>query len=225
MTVVFDMDGVIFDSERLYIDCWKPVADRHGIPDIEETLYRCLGVNSRETHEIFIARYGEKFPYDEYLREASAIFHERSDNGRMPQKPWAKDILSWLKEMKIKVALASSTKRESVVRELTEGGLIDYFDVLVCGDMVSKSKPDPEIFLKACEELRVKPEFTYAIEDSFNGIRSAHSAGMMPIMVPDIKQPDDEIRGMCTAVCTSLKEVMELFKMLLFDCECRLDRQ
>ena len=165
--VVFDMDGVIFDSEKLVIDCWIPVAEKYHIPDIEAACHDCLGINAALTREKMKQRYGEDFPYDTYKAEMSALFFERTKNGNLPQKPGVKELLGFLKEKKIKVALASSTRREVVVRELTEGNLISYFDEVVCGDMVSKSKPDPEIFLKACELLCVEPECAYAIEDSY----------------------------------------------------------
>ena len=95
------------------------------------------------------------------------------------------------------------------MRELTEGNLISYFDEVVCGDMVSKSKPDPEIFLKACEQLSVEPECAYAIEDSYNGIRSAHAAGMRPIMVPDMAEPTPEMEELSERILPSLLNVKE----------------
>ena len=207
--VVFDMDGVIFDSEKLVIDCWIPVAEKYHIPDIEAACHDCLGINAALTREKMKQRYGEDFPYDTYKAEMSALFFERTKNGNLPQKPGVKELLGFLKEKKIKVALASSTRREVVVRELTEGNLISYFDEVVCGDMVSKSKPDPEIFLKACEQLSVEPECAYAIEDSYNGIRSAHAAGMRPIMVPDMAEPTPEMEELSERILPSLLNVKE----------------
>lgn len=210
--VVFDMDGVIFDSERLVIDCWKPVAEKYGIPDIEEACYECMGINAALTKELMQKRYGRDFPYDAYKKEMSALFFERAKDGKLPQKPGVKELLVFLKEHGFKTALASSTRREVVYRELKEGGLITYFDEIVCGDMVSNSKPDPEIFLKACELLGVDPKTAYAIEDSYNGIRSAYRAGLRPIMVPDLAMPTEEMEQLAEHIFGSLTDVKAFFE-------------
>ena len=106
--VVFDMDGIIFDSERLVIDCWKVVAEKYAIPDIEEACNECLGVNSVETKEKFLNRYGQDFPYDAYKSEMSKIYHDNYDGGRLPMKIGVVELLKYLKETDVKVALASS---------------------------------------------------------------------------------------------------------------------
>ena len=98
--------------------------------------------------------------------------------------------------------------------ELRDAGLYDYFDRVVCGNMVTKSKPDPEIFLTACRLLEVEPGEAFAIEDSFNGIRSASSGGLRPIMVPDIVEPTGEIRGLCERVLPTLMDVQAYFEEL-----------
>lgn len=208
--VVFDMDGVIFDSEREVMISWREVADKYGIKGIEDACKKCLGCTYDRTREIMHELYGDDFPYESYKKEASDIFHKRNDGGKLPKKPGVIELLSYLKENNIPIALASSTRREVVVQELSEGGIIQYFDKLICGDMVERSKPAPDIFLKACSELGVNPENSIAIEDSYNGIRSAHAAGMIPIMVPDMVQPDEEIREKAFCVCESLSEVKRL---------------
>ncbi|MBO5278289.1 MAG: HAD family phosphatase [Lachnospiraceae bacterium] len=207
--VVFDMDGVIFDSEKCVLECWREVADRHNIPDIEEACRECLGINAAATRERMLKRYGEAFPYDEYKKESSALFHEKYDDGRLPKKPGVHELLEYLKQQKIKIALASSTRQEVVLQELRDGGLLNYFDKVVCGDMVKRSKPEPDIFLKACEELQVNPSDAYAVEDSYNGIRAAHAAGMRPIMVPDMAEPTEEMERLSEVVLPSLFEVKQ----------------
>lgn len=207
--VVFDMDGVIFDSERAVINCWKIIADKYEIPDIEESCIKCTGTTEKKTREIMLDRYGDDFPYDEYKKEASRIYHEKYDDGRLPVKKGVKDILEYLKSHNKKIALASSTRRQVVVQELKDAGFLDYFDELVCGDMVSRSKPEPDIFLKACEVLGVDPIKSYAIEDSYNGIRAAYAGKLMPIMVPDILQADDEMKNLADVILPDLNSVIE----------------
>lgn len=207
--VVFDMDGVIFDSERKVMECWIEVADKYGIKDIEKLCRMCLGINADETRRLALEFYGEDFPYDERKDEQSALYHERYDNGRLPMKTGVNELLEFLKVKGLKIALASSTRRFVVENQLRDAGIIHYFDKIVCGDMVSHSKPHPEIFLKACEELSVAPECAIAIEDSYNGIRSAHAAGMRPIMVPDLAEPTEEMEKLAETVLPSLLEVRD----------------
>lgn len=207
--VVFDMDGIIFDSEAKVVECWVETAEKYGIKDIETLCHKCLGTNSAETKRIALEFYGEDFPYDEYKAEMSALYHERYDGGRLPMKPHVKELLEFLRENGIRVALASSTRTQVVHDQLRDAGIISYFDKLVCGDMVSRSKPAPDIFLRACEELRVEPSSALAIEDSYNGIRSAHAAGMHPVMVPDLAPPTAEMEQLADVILPSLKEVIE----------------
>ena len=207
--VVFDMDGVIFDSERAVMQCWKEVASRHNIPDIEKAILACTGTTMVRTREIMLNLYGADFPYDEYARESSAIFHSRYDGGRLPMKPGVKELLTFLKKHDKKIALASSTRHQVVTDELRDAGVIEYFDRIICGDMVSRSKPAPDIFLKACEALNISPSDSYAIEDSYNGIRAAHAGGLHPIIVPDLLPADEEMQSLAEIVLPSLTSVME----------------
>ncbi len=207
--VVFDMDGVIFDSERAIMQCWKEVASRHNIPDIEKAILACTGTTMVRTREIMLNLYGADFPYDEYARESSAIFHSRYDGGRLPMKQGVKELLTFLKERGKKIALASSTRQQVVTDELRDAGIIEYFDRIICGDMVSRSKPAPDIFLKACEELNISPSDSYAIEDSYNGIRAAHAGGLHPIMVPDLLPADEEMQSLAEIVLPNLTSIME----------------
>ena len=192
--VVFDMDGVIFDSERAVMQCWKELADKYQIPDIEKAVLSCTGTTMKRTREIMLEIYGEDFPYDIYAKESSAIYHSRYDGGRLPMKPGVVELLTFLKEDGKKIALASSTRRQTVTNQLKDAGILNFFDNVICGDMVEHSKPAPDIFLKACAELGVAPERAYAIEDSYNGIRAAHAGHLLPIMVPDLLPANEEMQ-------------------------------
>ena len=212
--VVFDMDGVIFDTERLVIEFWKEVAKKHNIPNIEHTCIQCLGTNRVRTREIFLENYGADFPFDPYRAEVTELFNTHYKGVPLPTKPGIRELLSYLQEQDIKVGLASSSAQHLVRDEIGTAGLLPYFQTLVCGDMVEHSKPAPDIFLKACEILNADPTKSIAIEDSFNGIRSAHCAGMTPIMVPDQVQPTDEIRTLAFHVMPSLLDVLNWLKTL-----------
>ena len=157
--------------------------------------------------EVFLSHYGEDFPFDTYMDEMFVLFRKEAEGG-LPLKKGAREILAYLKENNIKVALATSTIREKALPEIRNAGLESFFDQFICGDMIENGKPEPDIYLKACEALHVNPANACAVEDSFNGIRSASRAGMHPVMVPDLLQPDDEIRELAECVLPSLLDVI-----------------
>ncbi len=206
--VIFDMDGVIFDSEQLIIRCWAELSEQVGIPDLEETLRLCIGTTAPVTRQIVLDRYGADFPYDAYVARVHEIWDEHVKRDGLPVKPGVRELMEWLRKERIPVALASSTRRALVEKELLDAGLLTYFDALVCGDMVAKSKPAPDIFLRAAEALSAPSEACIVIEDSYNGIRAAHAAGMFPIMVPDLLVPTEEMERLSGRIEPSLSEVL-----------------
>lgn len=210
--VVFDMDGVIFDSENAVLGCWRILSEKYNIPDVEKNIRLCIGTTKVKTKEIMQNAYGEEFPYDKYALECSVMFHEKYDNGNLPMKAGVEELLSFLKSKNIKIALASSTKRQTVLNQLEWAGILKYFDAVVCGDMVEHSKPAPDIFLKACEELKVLPEKAFAIEDSYNGIRAAAAGHLRPIMVPDVLPATEEMYTLAEWVMEDLLKVKEYFE-------------
>ena len=206
--VVFDMDGVIFDSERCVFECWIEIADKYGIKDIEKNFLACTGTTMSRTREIMMEAYGADFPYDDFAHEASVIFHEKYDNGNLPIKVGVFELLDYLKEQGKKIALATSTRRQTVLYQLEQAGILKYFDEIITGDMVTNSKPDPEIYLMACEKIAVKPRNAFAIEDSYNGIRSAQAGGLRAIMVPDLLSANEEMKELSEVVLNSLNDVI-----------------
>lgn len=211
-TVVFDMDGVLFDTERLCLESWAFIAKKQGFEGMEAVFEQCIGLNGNDTRELVLNHYGPDFPYDTFKVQASEWFWEYIHQNGLPIKPGVREILPYLKQSGYQVGLASSTKYESVVNHLKRAEIIDYFSVIVTGDMVEHSKPRPDIYLLACEKLQVNPSEAYAIEDSPNGIRSAAQAGMKPIMVPDMVAPDAEMEQLSFLICKDLVEVMKYLR-------------
>ena len=207
-TVIFDMDGVIFDSEILVLQAWKEVAERHGIAGVEAACHECLGTNSVVSKGVFLKHYGEDFPYEEYKAEMAEVFFSHASGGKLAKKPGVEDLLKYLKMRGFKIGLASSTREVLVRSEISDGGLLGYFDQIIGGDMVERSKPEPDIFLEACRRLGTRPENCYVIEDSHNGIRAAYAAGMHPIMVPDLLPETAEMQEKAEVVLPSLFEVI-----------------
>lgn len=209
--VVFDMDGVLFDTERLCMEGWKRIADKRGLRGMEETSRLCIGLNGNDTRQLVLERMGADFAYEEFRQQVSDWVWEHIRRQGLPVKPGVNKILPYLQQSGTAIGLASSTRYSSVVSHLKQAKIIDYFQVLITGDMIEHSKPQPDIYLLACKKLGVKPGEAYAVEDSPNGIRSAHAAGMKPIMVPDLIQPDAEMEALSCHICKDLTEVMKLF--------------
>jgi len=213
--VIFDMDGVILDSEILVLKSWKRAADIYGLSGVEEVARRCLGINAVMTKETFLQAYGQTLDYDDLRALMRKVYWEAVDGGELKLKPGVTELLHYLKDSGFLIGLASSTQEITVRRELTMMGIIDFFDHLTCGDMLKKSKPEPDIYLMAADALHIRPQEAFAIEDSYNGVRSASRAGLATIMVPDLIPPTKEMKELCCAVLPSLFDVKEYLKQYI----------
>ena len=207
---IFDMDGVIFDSERAVFNEWKLLSEKYNFPNLEEPYMKCIGVNAATCKQIFLDYYGAGFPYDEYCEERRRNYHVKYGHGRAPLKPGIRELLECLKQHDYRIAIASSTRTESVMEHVEGANLLLYFDEIIGGDMVTRSKPNPDIFLKAAERLNTLPENCCVIEDSYNGILAASAAGMFPVMVPDMLPPDDLMREKAGLILNSLTELTDM---------------
>ena len=207
--IIFDMDGVILDSESVSDITWEKAAKEKGLSVNDEILNACRGTNKNDTMTILKKYYGGDFDSEAFLERTSELFHEIEEKDGIPLLPYAKEILSYLKP-RYRLALASSTRGPTVERQLRAAGVIDYFETRTTGEQVEHSKPNPEIYLMACKSIGMKPEECVAIEDSLNGIRSAHAAGLHPVMVIDKVQPTEEIKKMCENIFDSLDGLKEI---------------
>ncbi len=204
LNVVFDMDGVIFDTETVCLKVWESLAEEFGFERCDEVFPMCIGCNRLHTIQILKDTQKSGFLPEAFLKRASKRMHEVVTKEGMPVKPGVEEILIWLKEIGAKTAIASSTQSAVVEAELKMAGLYQYFDVVVGGDMVTKSKPEPDIYLYACKKLGISAKESFAIEDSHNGIRSAAAAGMRTLMVPDRLEATAEMHKLAEAVLPDL---------------------
>lgn len=204
--VIFDMDGVILDSESVCDKIWETLAEERGLENISRLMNLCRGLNRNDTISVLKKHYGKDFDGEEFLNSVRVKIRKTEEEGNLKLMSYARECLDYLKS-RYRLCLASSTGKESVFRQMKNLQVIDYFETITTGDLVVHSKPDPEIYRLACKSINTAPENCVAIEDSPNGIKSAFAAGLSVIMVPDRIQPDKETNQLCWKILPSLKEV------------------
>lgn len=208
--LVFDMDGLLLDSERVVQRSWNYAGEKLGYGRIGEHIYHTLGFNVVRREAYFKSVYGEDFPMDKFNELTREKYYGICDKEGIGVKEGARELLIYAKEHGYKVGLATSSREIHAKASLEKVGLWKYFDGGVFGDSVKHAKPDPEIYLKACEAIGIEPVHSIALEDAPAGIRSASAAGMIPVMIPDLAQPDEEVRGLCRYVYSTLLDVIKM---------------
>lgn len=210
--LVFDMDGLLLDSERIVKRSWNDAGDEVGVPNVGEQIYHTLGMNRRARNEYFKKVFGEDFPLEEFNERTSICFYRIVEKEGLPVKTGAKELLKYAKEHGYKIAVATSSSRQYARKVLTDAGIYSYFEGGVFGDMVEHAKPDPEIYQKACESIHVRPEDAIALEDAPAGVRSAYAAGLKVIVIPDLVQPSKEILELTYQKFDTLNDVISLLE-------------
>lgn len=206
------MDGIMFDTERLTAEAMKQAGEKFGYPDIMEMLPHLMGVSAATSRKLYFYQYGAEFPYEKYIHYRQSLIDERIHREGVPVKPGLRELLTYLRREGVATAVATSTSRVHALEFIRSAGVEEYYDKIICGDMLEKSKPHPDIYLKAADALKVAPELCAALEDSPNGIKSAHAAGMVAVMVPDMISPTEELRSLTAAVVPSLGDVIPLLE-------------
>lgn len=206
---IFDMDGLMFDTERVFIGAWDYAGEKMGLGKAGYMVLRTLGMNTEACNQAWRDEFGADVDIQAlwgYSREYLEDYYSRYT---VSAKEGLHELLTYLHHQGYRMAVASSTKKAKVEHNLASAGVRSYFDVVVAGDMVAKSKPEPDIYLRAAAELGVDPVDCIALEDSRNGLLSAYAAGMQVIMVPDLWQPDDVVKTFITGPFASLLEVRD----------------
>lgn len=207
--VVFDMDGLLVDSEILAREVMRAVSERHGFILPDEVFLRMVGLPGAASRVVAEAHFGAGFDYEAWNTEVWARVHARVDEG-VAIKAGVVELLDALDALGLPRAVATSSGHQNVERQLRPGGLYERFDVIVAHGDYARGKPHPDPFLTAASRLGARPEACLALEDSHNGVRAAHAAGMMTIMVPDLLEATEEMRALTLAIAQSLHEVRGL---------------
>ena len=208
--VIFDMDGLLLDTEKLLVKFWQEAAREAGFP-----MTRDIALNIRSMHRSFAIPYlkselGEDFDYLKIRARRMELMNEHLEKNGLELKKGAKTLLTYLNENKIPAAVATATDYERAEKYLKETGIFGYFDKIICATMVKVGKPKPDIYIYAASELGLEPAQCVALEDSPNGVMSAAAAGCRTIMVPDLTEPDEAISRIITAKAGSLDEVIDI---------------
>lgn len=202
--VIFDMDGLMFDTERLAIDAWKEAGKSVDIDISESIVIETIGLNIRSAEKVFKKHLGRSFPFSKVRELRIEYAKEFIEKNGIPTKTGLYELLEFLDETSLLKAVATSTERERTENLLSIAKVMDKFDIVICGDEISKSKPEPDIFLEVARQLGCNPKECLVLEDSENGIIAASKANMMPILIPDIKYPPIEVEKLATKKFNSL---------------------
>lgn len=210
--VIFDMDGLTLDTEPISRQAWQHAAADFNYTITDDLFMQVLGTTVEDTGIVFRREFGQDFPLDEiHEREKRYAAEYVRENG-VPMKSGVAELLDLLDEREMPRALATSTNRETALLRLEIAGILDRFDVVVCGDDIVNGKPSPDIFLFTAGRLNVRPGRCLVLEDSDAGVKAAYTAGMTPIMVPDLKAPTASSKTLAYRIVSSLNDVVALLR-------------
>ncbi|MDR3115054.1 MAG: HAD family phosphatase [Treponema sp.] len=209
--VIFDMDGLMLDTERPMVELWIQVATARGWDVTPELVFRTVGVNEAATKAVFMQEYGPDFPYDAIRKEAIRVMREKIEQAGIPHRPGLLTLLDHLDARRIPLGLATSTAQEIGIWKLKKARILERFAAFAFGDEVSRGKPEPDIFLLAAERLGTEPQDCVGFEDSPAGLQGLHAAGIRSVFIKDLMEPPPDILATVWRRCRDLAEAVDLF--------------
>ena len=212
--VIFDMDGLLIDTEKHLVRCWCQAAQEMGFDMQTRHALHIRSLAGKYAAPYLKSELGEDFDYFRVRERRKELVAQALAEYGLERKKGALELLKWLKEKGIRTAVATATDEERATRYLTEIGVLSYLDRVVCATMVENGKPMPDVYLYACRQLGERPQDCMALEDSPNGVLSAWRAGCGVVMVPDLTQPDEEIRPILTGLAPDLSAVIPLIEQM-----------
>lgn len=210
--VIFDMDGIILDTETLLVKYWCQAAREFGFPMERRHALELRSLAGEYADPLLKKYFGEDFDYKTVRERRKQLMNSDIEKNGLKLKKGVNEILDYLDTTELKRAIATATDVERATQYLKLIGIYDRFSDICCGPMVKHGKPAPDIYLMAAEQLGLDPKECIAVEDSPNGITSAYRAGMHPIMIPDLTQPDEELKKMLFKQCKDLTELPKILR-------------
>ncbi|WP_418467277.1 HAD family hydrolase [Faecalibacillus faecis] len=212
--IIFDMDGLMIDSERVTFECYQEILKGMNLTMDEEFYKTLLGKPLKGIYQRFYDVYGNDFPIEDVIKDVHALMAKRFETEGVPIKTGLKSLLEYLKENNYKTIVATSSNRDRVDTILSQAQITDYFDDSICGDEVTKGKPNPEVFLKSCQKLGVNVDEAIVLEDSEAGIQASYDTGIKVICIPDMKYPEKQYEEKTFKILKDLNDVTEYLKSL-----------
>ncbi len=212
--VIFDMDGLMIDSERVTFECYQEILKGMNLTMDEEFYKTLLGKPLKGIYQRFYDVYGNDFPIEDVIKDVHALMAQRFETEGVPVKTGLKSLLEYLKINNYKTIVATSSNRDRVDTILAQAQITDYFDDSICGDEVTKGKPNPEVFLKSCQKLGVSVDEAIVLEDSEAGIQASYDAGIKVICIPDMKYPEKQYEEKTFKIFKDLNDVTNYLKNL-----------
>ncbi|MDY3917414.1 MAG: HAD family phosphatase [Candidatus Limivivens sp.] len=219
--VIFDMDGLMFDTERIVRRAWDLTGPALGYEPLGYNILNTLGMNLKRRRSYFTEKYGESFPFETFTEAYRKISRGILEKEGIPLKPGLMELLEFLKGQGCRMAVATSSSAEHAAENLEKTGVAGYFQGVINGSQVQFSKPHPQIYQLACELLQADPTRTIALEDSPHGLCAAAAAGLMPVMVPDLVTELPKPAPRLEAKLASLYEVKAYIEKHFYFCEQR----
>jgi len=204
--VIFDMDGLMFDTENLTIPLWDTAGQKFGYRIPTNVVLKMVGISNVKSRSLLLEEYGNDFPYDEIRDELRQIVRSEIEKNGVPKKPGLDYILDCLSAAGIPFGVATSTRRETALYMLERAGVLNKFTAVTGGDEVENGKPAPDIFLCAAEKLGASPSDCVGLEDSTAGLRGLHAAGIKSIFIKDVLEPPPEVLASVWRRCDDLKQ-------------------
>jgi HAD superfamily hydrolase (TIGR01509 family) len=206
--VVFDMDGLLLDSERLALVSFEAACTHFQLPDSPDVFQKLIGANAQLAKVVLREGFAGQIEPEVFDEVWQKRYLELVTERPIPLMPGVENLLATLKQMNMPMAVATSSKTAGAIYKLTAAGIYDYFQILVGGDQVENSKPKPDIFLRAAHKLNFESKHCLAFEDSENGVKAAHAAGMTVVQIPDLIQPSDDLLALGHIVLNRIDEVI-----------------
>ena len=210
--IIFDMDGLMIDSERVTFECYQERLKDMNLTMDEEFYKTLLGKPIKGIYQRFYDVYGNDFPIDNVIQDVHQLMAERFETEGVPVKKGLVELLHYLKDNNYKTIVATSSNRDRVDKILAQAKITEFFDDSICGDEVTKGKPNPEVFLKSCQKLGVNVDEAIVLEDSEAGIQASYDANIKVICIPDMKYPEKQYEEKTFKILKDLTEVTAYLK-------------